>query len=172
MTPTEILDALIARKVVRGCVDSSPLLERWTILSTPIGKLRLHHFLRSDEDRELHDHPWSYVSLIVAGGYTEEIAPAAYRQKSYRFDPPLTAAPQTERHWRRAGSLLFRSARWMHRIEIAPGRDAWTLIWMTRRSRTWGFFTGRGWIRWDRYVASAACVDDAAAGGTRRMVQA
>lgn len=32
----------------------------------------LHHFHRSDSDRELHNHPWnSAVSLVLTGGYVE-----------------------------------------------------------------------------------------------------
>lgn len=34
-------------------------------------KIYLHKFMRSDEDRALHDHPWSFLSIILRGGYFE-----------------------------------------------------------------------------------------------------
>ena len=32
---------------------------------------RLHHILRSDHDRALHDHPWPNASFVLSGGYWE-----------------------------------------------------------------------------------------------------
>src|SRR5204863_4145770 len=34
-------------------------------------KLMLNYFHRSDEDRELHDHPWQFWSFIILRGYIE-----------------------------------------------------------------------------------------------------
>jgi len=34
-------------------------------------RIYLHHILRSDKDRHLHDHPWDYSSIILKGGYFE-----------------------------------------------------------------------------------------------------
>ena len=58
-----------------GCELRSDLIggdymRRWT-LRTPIGMLRLHHILRGDDDREFHDHPFDFTSIILAGGYVE-----------------------------------------------------------------------------------------------------
>lgn len=42
----------------------------WTWLRLP--EVFVHYFYRSDEDRELHNHPFRWaVSLILAGGYLE-----------------------------------------------------------------------------------------------------
>jgi hypothetical protein len=35
-------------------------------------QLYLHKIMRSDADRELHDHPWAFASLILWRGYHEE----------------------------------------------------------------------------------------------------
>lgn len=32
----------------------------------------LHRFLRNDSERHLHSHPWSAISTIICGSYTEE----------------------------------------------------------------------------------------------------
>jgi hypothetical protein len=34
---------------------------------------RLHHILRSDHDRALHDHPWPNASFVLSGGYWEVV---------------------------------------------------------------------------------------------------
>lgn len=33
---------------------------------------RIHHILRPDEDRDLHDHPWNARTIILRGWYVEE----------------------------------------------------------------------------------------------------
>lgn len=40
-----------------------------------IGKLhiRIHHILNSDGTPFLHNHPFWYVSIIMSGGYTEQV---------------------------------------------------------------------------------------------------
>ena len=61
----------IERLVINGRVNPTPLMTRYKLLLTRWGNLYLHVFHRSDEDRELHDHPWGFVSLILWGGYYE-----------------------------------------------------------------------------------------------------
>jgi hypothetical protein len=39
------------------------------IFRTPWFTLRLHHILRSDDDRHLHDHPFDFTSFLLTGGY-------------------------------------------------------------------------------------------------------
>ncbi len=34
--------------------------------------LLLHHFLKPDDDKHLHNHPWAGRSTILSGGYVEE----------------------------------------------------------------------------------------------------
>src|SRR6266853_6456811 len=54
----------------RSDVIDTNYMRRWTI-ETPLGQIRLHHILRSDNDRHYHDHPFDFVSLILSGGYIE-----------------------------------------------------------------------------------------------------
>ena len=50
-----------------------PYLHRWRLLSLPNGRrLYLHHFVRSDSQRDLHDHPKTFISIGLLGGYVEE----------------------------------------------------------------------------------------------------
>jgi hypothetical protein len=49
----------------------SPYLIRYRLLKTPWFGIYLHHILRSDLDRCLHDHPFCFWSLVLWGRYTE-----------------------------------------------------------------------------------------------------
>lgn len=117
-----------------------PYMLRWYILPrNPVINVYLHKFMRSDDDRALHDHPWWFVSLMLKGEYEE-----------------ITADGNTvaERHkLRKAGSLAFRPAEWRHRVQLLvdmeayrphdtplPEKPCWTIIVTGRRSRSWGFW--------------------------------
>lgn len=56
--------------------SGSPYLGRIYIihlLRSLLPALYVHRIFRSDEDRELHNHPWKWaLSLVVTGGYIEE----------------------------------------------------------------------------------------------------
>lgn len=95
----------------------------------------LHHFLASDEDWG-HGHPWPYLTIILGGGYWEHM-------------------PDGRRVWRRPGTVMFRSSRSSHMIELDPSRPSvWTLFIMGPRiaPREWGFHTHRGWVHWEQYL--------------------
>lgn len=66
----------------------------------------LHQFIRDDEDRALHDHPWWNLSLLLGGQYIEHtIKPGGI-------------------HWRqifRAGDVKLRSPKAAHRVELTYG---------------------------------------------------
>lgn len=98
-------------------------MRRYKILLTRWGNVYLHEILRSDEDRCLHDHPWSFVTIILWGGYREQMRLGTF--------------------WRRPGRLLVRPALTAHRIEV--DRPAWSLVVVGPKWRRWGFFTSRGW---------------------------
>jgi hypothetical protein len=107
-------------------------LTRWVLLGkrkAGAWRLFLHCFHRSDFDKALHDHPWSFVSLVLWPGSWE------HTWEGVKWYGPL--------------SLLRRRARWAHRVEIEPGRLVWTLVLSGRYERKWGFWCPRGWTRWE-----------------------
>lgn len=120
-------------------LQARPYLRRWTLIETPWFELNVHHILRSDDDRHLHDHPWPFVSLIVSGGYLEHL------------DPP-TGSTLTLFRWREAGTLVWHRAEDLHRIELPAGQTAWTVVLCGRRRREWGFLTNFGWMPWRKYL--------------------
>lgn len=131
---------LPSRKIIYGCESrgdaDSPYLTRWTLLDTRWGRVYLHVFHRSDAD-ELHDHPWSFVSLILWRGYVEETPRGRFRR------------------W--PGSLAYRPASWRHRVDLIGGKPAVTLVVTGAPVRQWGFWTARGWQHWREYFAEKGC---------------
>lgn len=122
---------------------ASDYMERW-VLSTPWGMLRLHHILRSDDRAHLHDHPMSFLSLILKGGYIEHRpGPVGKdRQKKHR------------KLWYYPGDFVVRRAEDLHALELLDEeRGAWTLVFATPYRRQWGFSTEDGWIRAGDYDA-------------------
>jgi hypothetical protein len=124
---------------VIGGVDN-PYLLRWFIIPrNPIFNIYLHCFLRSDDDRALHDHPWSNLSILLRGRYVEHTIRAG------------GIHARTERvagDWKLR--LLGSSA---HRIELVDGA-CWTLFVTGPRYRAWGFHcVESGWIHWKKFTA-------------------
>ena len=111
--------------------EGEPYLVRFTVLKLFGWRLKLHVFVRGDEDRCLHDHPWGFWTLILFGGYHEETREGV--------------------KWRRPGSLLYRPAEWSHRV-ILGDTPACTLVLMGPRRRSWGFLTRNGWVHWRDYL--------------------
>lgn len=115
-------------------------MRRW-ILQWPGGTLRLHHIMRSDVGRDLHDHPWDFWSLLLTGGYTE-VRPA-------RFNPHTKQTePERAIYWPRF-SVVRRQAEDLHRLVLRV--PVWTVVWTGPKRRTWGFRTRRGWVPWRSY---------------------
>lgn len=116
-----------------------PYLHRWWI--TPRAKwlpcVYLHKFMRSDDDRALHDHPWVNASVLLRGTYTEHtIAQGGIHQR---------------RVYKVGDIIVRRSGRIAHRVEI--DEPCWTLFLRGPVYREWGFHCpDRGWIPWQQFV--------------------
>lgn len=108
---------------------NNPYMYRWWIFR--VGKLPriyLHKFLRGDDDRALHDHPWWFVSIILKGSYVE--------------------IQSGRKVLRRRGSIAFRHATQRHRVVLFPnGQPVWTLFITGPVVRKWGF-----WCPAERFV--------------------
>lgn len=160
-------DALV-RRITRRPPDfviggpDRPYLRRWFVLPrNPLFNVYLHQFLRSDDDRALHDHPWLFnLSWLLSGEYIEHT---------------IRAGGVGVRTPRRAGDLKFRWGPAPHRVELLTIADfvrtqpdnatplpCWTLFITGPRVRQWGFHCPEaGWIHWRRFTAAA---DPGAAG--------
>ncbi len=125
---------LVCRVVIPSYPDRTPYLIRWKV-SLPFGfAIYLHKILKSDVDRDMHDHPWNFLSILVWGSYVEETPNNNRRLKQwFNF------------HW----------ATDSHRVELFK-RDGveipvYTIILRGKRVREWGYPTENGWIPWREY---------------------
>lgn len=119
-------------------------LERYRVLGWMPGSrwrgpsVYLHRFVLPDQDFALHNHPWPWaVSLVLAGGYTE--------QRLAR----MFGLPSCE--WRRIkpGRLNIIRPDDYHRVAELHGDETWTLFLVWPRTRSWGFWLPvRGHVPW------------------------
>jgi hypothetical protein len=119
------------KKVIVNCARD-PYLTRWYLFRREWLGVFLHLFHRSDEDRALHDHPWSFLTIVLWRGYRE------FTPKGVR------------RIW--PGMVLYRPAEWRHRVELIKGRSALTLVLRFRSRREWGFWEGgTRFVQWNQW---------------------
>jgi len=115
----------------------TPYLERYYLLFKDRPRwfpfnITLHKILLSDLP-VLHDHPWPYATLIVKGAYIEHTKYDAYI--------------------RDAGHFRIRGAKEYHWLEVPESGEAcWTLFFMGKRCREWGFLKDNRWIQYQEYL--------------------
>ena len=106
----------------------------------PYPNIFIHKLLLSDEDRDVHDHPWNYLTVILAGGYTEWTP--VFDRHGVKIGERGT--------WRGPGSIIWRRATSFHRLEMST--PTWTLFIHGWRTREWGFLTKQGWVDRIQYI--------------------
>lgn len=131
-------------------------MQRWYLLVfRQWFSMRVHHIRMPDLDRWPHDHPWSFLSLILRGGYDEDWCTPAGFQLACADERPQLARTGERGQWvgyvrRRVHRLSFHRATDLHKIvSFHRGRahGAWTfLITGPERGREWGFMTDHGWL--------------------------
>lgn len=140
----KLADRLIARitrrapDVVIGGHDRPYLRRWWVIPRNRFLNVYLHEFLRSDDDRALHDHPWANCSVLLRGSYVEHT---------------IAAGGIEHRQQLRAGAIRMRwTGRLAHRVELTDG-PCWTLFITGPRYRAWGFHCPQqGWVHWEKFT--------------------
>ena len=135
----KLLERLNRRRIVMDRVNDEPYLERYYLFLKDRQRFPfnvfLHKFLKSDPD-DLHDHPWPYATLILKGGYWE-------------------TTPEG-RFWRSPGHFRICQANSLHRIELDPSVECWTVFMPGPKQREWGFIKNGTWTQWEQYLASRA----------------
>jgi hypothetical protein len=133
------------RRIVMDRQSNEPYLERYYLFlkerkSFPFNVF-LHKFLKSDPD-DVHDHPWSYFTLILKGGY-------------YEWLPQFNTANEKIGElqvWRGPGHFRICRATSYHRIELDPSVTCWTLFVPGPQTRDWGFLSNGQWISHEQYL--------------------
>lgn len=153
---SRIVDAIIARAQRTPYTHLAGYMSRWWLFRLgqrgggesgpyPFIGARVHHILRSDNDRHFHDHPWPFVTIILRGGYFEQ-------------RPVLDAAGRVVRvveRWHGPGSVLFRRAQDWHKLRLPEGATAWTLFVTGPHRQGWGFNVDGRKVPWREYVGEA-----------------
>lgn len=124
--------------------EKTVYLRRFFIFETKPLKLYLHIIKRSDDDPDPHDHPWNFSTLILANGYNDV---------EYYLDP-YARVKVKRRKIDKLGFLSFRRrpAEHIHKVVLRGGKPAWTLAFIGRHRRNWGFATQDGWKMWREYL--------------------
>lgn len=105
-------------------------LWRLRIIATPWFGVFLHKLCTPDPRAVLHNHPWPFMSIVVKGGYTECVPseiPGIYAQSKIvkRFNV----------------KRFNNSYHWIDRLHKTP---TWTLVFVGRRRRVWGYLEPDG----------------------------
>lgn len=121
------------------CGDGLMYLARLRIIQTPWFGIYIHDIYEPDGDRDPHNHPWSFISIVLRGHYVERVySDPSDNPKQFRV----------KIHTRFSAHRMGRVA--AHRIvEAAPGLK--TLILTGPRASGWGFFVDGKYVPWQEY---------------------
>ena len=104
----------------------------------------IHNFVKSDPDREYHDHPWKKaVSFILCGKYDERIMDKN-AENGY--------ISHTRNRWT---FNWLNGVNSFHRVMVDEDKDVWTLFAFLKRSKTWGMVSLDG-----EYKAMSTSITD------------
>ena len=125
---------------VIGGVENPYLRRWWAIPRNRWLNVYLHQFLRPDDDRALHDHPWLFnASWLLNGSYVEFTLNGKQLLSEHQWKFRRGAAPH----------------RVMLHMDGGDYRPAWTLFITGPRVREWGFLCPRGWRHWKDFTNPA-----------------
>lgn len=132
--------------------DGAYLHRWWVIPRNRFLNVYLHNFLRDDDDRALHDHPWPFFSLMLEGSYIEHT---------------IRRGGTEVRKWRKPGSMMAALPGHAYRVELLrelvfnggmivqkedPCVPCWTLFITGPRLRAWGFHCPKRWVPWQEFT--------------------
>lgn len=110
---------------------------RRNFLMRMLPSIRVHHILREDEGRDMHDHPWNARTFILRGWYFED------REGS---------EGRVLRSWRIPGDTAKLRFGEFHRITAVSRGGVWTLFITWRYRGEWGFKVDGHKVPWRKYL--------------------
>lgn len=114
----------------RWTFTPSGYITRLHVFKTPWFAIMVHKFNKPDQEPDQHDHPVTFLSLILRGKYTEIRNGVKQVRKWFNF----IRADKTDRH---------------RIIDVDEGTT--TLCFVGKKTREWGFHTSEGWVYWKDY---------------------
>lgn len=97
--------------------------------------VRIHHIMREDQDRDLHDHPWNARTIVLRGDYTER-----------RLGTGQTVFTRMRGY---TGRLLFGQ---YHQIVAVSDGGVWTCFITWKYRGVWGFLVDGHKVPWREYL--------------------
>lgn len=98
---------------------------RWKIISLPWFSVYIHGIYRADEDLHLHNHPWKIWTIILWGGYVEQL-----------YNVGISNSPRI----RKPGHVAYAKIKDFHKIKEMIKSPTYTLaIVGSRVDNDWGY---------------------------------
>ncbi len=119
--------------------ETGPYLVRYYIIpGNHYFNIYLHHFLSSDIDKALHDHPWASIGILIYGHYYEHmpVDTDAWRAHLSR---------ETYFVKRRPFVPIYRKPEHIHKVELIDNKPVWTIFITGPVVRNWGFYCASYW---------------------------
>ena len=110
-----------------GTKDCTYLI-RW-VIDFKLFSVRLHHWLKSDDLRNLHDHPWDFISIVLLGSIIDR-----------------TETGDTERGW-----LSITKFPAEHKHAAVVKKSCWTLLICGPPRRIWGYWVDGKFRKRNKY---------------------
>lgn len=98
---------------------------RWRVISLPWFAIYIHGIYKADEDMHLHNHPWKIWTMILWGGYVEQL-----RNVGVSNSPRI----------RKPGHMAYAKLSDFHKIKEMIKSPTYTLAIVGRRiNEDWGY---------------------------------
>lgn len=110
---------------------------RLHVIKTPWWAICVHWLNTPDPEPYLHDHPVSFLSILLKGAYSDK-----------RYDSHFCYCGKPHRMHRH---FNFIRATDKHTIDWVSAGGAVTLCFMGPKVREWGFHTPEGFMGWKDY---------------------
>lgn len=118
---------LMPRFLLTKDENGNPYPYRWLPII-----IRLHHIRSPDWDRDLHDHPSTYRTILLRGAYVERDINGV--------------------SWlRQQGETVLAPASKFHNIEQISEGGVWTIFIMRKKTNNWGFLVDGNKVPWREY---------------------
>lgn len=111
------------------------LLIRVYLLNTKFFGIYLHYHINPDGAREPHNHPWSFITICLKGGYTESV----YRPGIFGSEAAIAIPAQLDRIVR--GSIRVRKFSHIHKVVVIKPETITLILRGPKVGREWGFFS-------------------------------
>lgn len=111
--------------------------------------IRVHHILRADDSRDLHDHPWEARTIILKGWYQER---RLVREHIYSRNNLSAITVSTTRFLvRKSGDTAAIDFGEYHSIDEVSEGGVFTLFFTWDYKGTWGFLVDGKKVPWREY---------------------